>query len=183
MKINTTQLLLGSLISLVFACSAMAKKPSYVVDTSPIGKSNNGVITSDQFLELGSPTASSLRMEGEQSLKYGSLDKAVMVLQKSVELSPKDIDTRILYGQALEKKFLKQKTKDPVLYNFLLKQWLFVAKKSEFQDQTAIGLKHLINLAGVAPKRFEPEAKYLKKVLIPEDGSVKIAVGNDESED
>ena len=162
---------------------AYAKKPSYIVDTSSIGQSNNGVISSDQFLELGNPTSNALRMEGERSLKYGSVDKAIMVLQKSVEMSPDDIETRILYAQALEKKFLKEKEKSPKLYNFLIKQWLFVAKKSEFEDQTELGYKHLAHLTGSLPKRSESTAKYLKRVLIPEDGSVKVAVGNDESEE
>ncbi len=178
---KTSKLLI---LALVLAnSSAYAKNPSYVVDTSPIGKSNNGVVQSDQFLELGSPTSNSLRMEGEQSLKYGSLDKAIMVLQKSVEMSPDDVDTRILYAQALEKKFLKQKVKAPNLYNFLIKQWLFVARKSEFEDQAEIGTKHLAHLTGQLPKRYETEARYLKRVMIPEDGSVKIAVGNDESDE
>src|SRR5690349_20958257 len=126
-------LALGACLT-VFA-PAQAKDADFIVDTDSIGKSDNGVISSDQMLELGVPTSNGLRLEGEQSLRYGSLDRAIMVLQRSVEMSPMDMDGRIMYAEALEKKLMKQKERDPVLFNFLIKQWLFVAKKAEFYDQ------------------------------------------------
>jgi len=149
------------------------------VDTSDIGTDSHGVITSDQFLELGVPSANGLRIEGEQALRMGKVDRAVKVLQRSVELAPRDMDGRILYAEALEKKLLRQKDKerDPELFNFVVKQWLFVAKSAEFADQGQQGFNHLYKLTGTVPKRREKEKKYLERTLIPEDGSVKVKIG------
>lgn len=153
---------------------ATAKEDDFIMDTDGIGKSNNGVVTSDQFLELGVPTPNALRMEGEQSMRIGNLDRALTVLQRSVEMSPMDIDGRIMYAEALEKKLLKQRKRDPKLYNFIIKQWLYVAKKSEFADQSMQGINHIQGLTGTRPGRWEKEKKFLARVLVPEDAHVKI---------
>jgi hypothetical protein len=168
--------LVGLTLSVLLAPNAVAKE-DYIMDTSGIGKSHNGVVRSDQFLELGMGSANALRLEGESSLRNGHLDRAITVLQRSVEMAPMDMDGRIMYAQALEQKLISQKERDPALFNFLVKQWLFVAKKSEFADQAMQGRSHLVNLTGVAPKLFEKEPKYLARVLMPEDGSQQVALG------
>ena len=149
----------------------------FIMDTSSIGRSHNGVVSSEQFLELGMRTPSALRLEGENSLRMGNLDRAIMVLQRSVEMAPADMDGRILYAQALEQKLVGQKERDPALFNFCVKNWLYVAKKAEFPDQAFQGRSHLINLTGVMPGLFESERRFLAKVLLPEDGSTKVALG------
>jgi len=170
------QVLIGLAISVLLLPAARADD-DVIMDTSTIGKSHDGVVSSDQFLELGVNTANALRLEGENSLRLGHLDRAIMVLQRSVEMAPLDIDGRIMYAQALEQKLIRQKERDPRLFNFLVKQWLFVAKKSEFVDQSMQGRSHLINLTGLAPHRFETDRRYLTKVLLPEDGSTRVALG------
>ena len=170
----------NALISLaiaIFIAPAASAKEDFIVDTSSIGKTHNGVVSSEQFLELGMRTPNALRLEGENSLRMGNLDRAIMVLQRSVEMAPMDMDGRILYAQALEQKLIGQKERDPALFNFVVKQWLFVAKKAEFPDQSMQGRGHLVNLTGVAPKLFESTQKYLARVLLPEDGSTKVALG------
>jgi hypothetical protein len=183
-RINVNRLsLVGAAAVVIAATAGLAVNANevdqeFIVDTSPIGKSTHGVVTSDQFLELGVPTANSLRIEGEQSLRMGKLDRAIMVLQRSVEMAPMDMDGRILYAEALEKKLIKQKEKrDPALYNFVVKQWLFVAKNAEFADQGMQGFQHLYKIAGTVPKKFEKEKKYLERVLIREDGTEKVILG------
>jgi hypothetical protein len=148
----------------------------FIVDTSDVGHVDTGTVRSEQFLELGDPTSGALSLEGEKTLKHGNLDRAIMVLQRSVEMSPMDMDARVLYAEALEKKISKQKEKDPKLFNFLVKQWLYVYKTADFYDQTMQGLSHLTSLTGTQPKRFENEKKFLARVLLPEDGSVKVAL-------
>jgi len=155
---------------------AEKEDPDFIVDTSSIGKVDNGYVRSEQFLELGDPTSGALTLEGEKTLKSGDLDRAIMVLQRSVEMAPMDMQCRILYAQALEKKISKQKQKDPHLFNYLIKQWLFVYKQGDFYDETMEGMAHLNNLTHTLPKRFENDKKYLARVLIPEDGSVKVAL-------
>ena len=109
-------------------------------------------------------------------LRMGNLETALMTLQKAVELAPMDMDKRILYSQALEKKLATQEVKDPKLFNFLVKQWLFICRKSEFIDQTLEARSHLLHLTGTAPKAFERSQTFLARVLIPEDGSAKVAL-------
>lgn len=174
-RISWLALFFGTAWGIAWSCSASATE-EFVMDTSSIGKSN-GVIRSEQILELGVPTANALRLEGEQSMRLGSIDRAIMVLQRAVEMAPLDMDGRIMYAEALEKKLLKQKDKDPALYNFVVKQWLFVAKKADFLDQTHQALGHLMNLTGRKPGRLERSRTFLAKVLLPEDGSTMVALG------
>ena len=176
-KLTPGKTALGLLVWTILASCPVLAYEDYVVDTSDIGRDNHGVVTSDQFLELGVPSANGLRIEGEQALKMGKVERAIMVLQRSVEMAPRDMDGRILYAEALEKKLMRQKDRDPKLYNFLCKQWLFVAKMAEFADQGQQGYNHLYKLAGTVPKRWEKEKKYLGRILIPEDGSVKVTLG------
>ncbi len=182
-KIQTITLGLLLTASMTGFCSQCApaeeeKTPDYIMDTSSIGNSENGYIRSEQLLELGSPTPSALSIEGEQSLRQGSIDRALTVLQRSVEMAPLDIDSRILYAQTLEKKLMMEKDKkDPKLFNFCIKQWYCVYKKAEFLDQTMLGLSHVVELTGTQPKRFENAQKFFARVLLPEDGSVKVVIG------
>ena len=168
--------LLATTILLASAPAAFADDPSWIMDTSDIGKSN-GVIRSDQILELGQPTASALQLEGESAMRLGNLDRAIMILQRAVEMAPLDMDKRILYASALEKKLIAQRKRDPALFNFIVKQWLFVTKKSEFPDQALQGRSHLVNLTGRLPRMFEKTDKYLAQVLMAEDGSEKVILG------
>lgn len=180
-------ILVGSFMATSFSLPAQANdkdakkskndEPDFILDTSNLNKNTGGVISSEQFLELGQPTPSCYRLEGESSLRYGNLDRAILVLQRSVEMAPLDMDNRILYAEALERKLHEQKIKDPKLFNFVIKQWLFIAKKAEFPDQSVQGYGHLSNLTGRVPGRFEKPGKYLAKVLIPEDSKEKVVIG------
>jgi len=171
-------LLVSSAISaFVFAPDALASYDDIVVDTSQIGQDHHGVVNSDQFLELGVPSANGLRIEGEQAMRMGKLDRAIMVLQRSIELAPMDMDGRILYAEALEKKLIRSKPRDPALYNYVIKQWLFVAKSAEFADQGMQGYNHLLKVCGSVPKKWEKEKKFLARVLMPEDGNTPVQLG------
>jgi hypothetical protein len=151
--------------------AAYAESNDFIMDTSGIGQSHNGVVNSEQLLELGSDSANALTLEGESALHAGHIDRALTVLQRSIEMAPGDIDGRILYAQALEQKLTAEKVRDPALHNFCIKQWFFVFKKSEFPDQMIQARAHLVNLTGVAPRRWDNEQKYLAKVALPETGS------------
>jgi len=154
------------------------KKVDWIKDTSGIGQSNNGQVRSDQILELGTCPPSALQLEGEHAMRIGNIDTALTALQRSVEMAPLDMEKRLLYAQCLEKKLMGQKRKDPALYNFLIKQYLYIYRKAEFIDQTMQARAELVHLTGTAPKMFERSEKFLGRVLIPEDGSAKVALGN-----
>ena len=76
-------------------------------------------------------------------MRINNIERAITLLQKSVQLAPRDMDGHILYAEALEKKLAKQKDRDPALYNSVVKQWLYVAKNADFMDQANQGVKHL----------------------------------------
>jgi hypothetical protein len=153
-----------------------AKKVDWIKDTSGIGQSKEGQVRSDQILELGTCPPSALQLEGEHAMRIGNIDTALTVLQRAVEMAPLDMEKRLLYAQCLEKKLMAQKKKDPALYNFLIKQYLFIYRKAEFIDQTMIAKQALVHLTGTAPRSVEKSEKFLTRVLIPEDGSEKVAV-------
>ncbi len=153
---------------------ALAKAPA----PGPTSNATRSAVSSDRLLELDTQTPEALRLEGEQTMRNGNYDKAIAILKKSVDLSPSDMDGRLLYAEALEKKLFKQQDKDPVLYNFLVQQWAIVAKRARFLDQQMQGRAHLSALTGTAPRKFENEKHYLARVQIPEDGSVKVALGD-----
>jgi hypothetical protein len=174
-------------ISITFAtfpCSAKKTEdkptPDFIMDTSKISTEKKNV-TSDQNVEMGVPLPNKLRLEGENALRTGNLEHAITVLQKAVELAPNNMDGRILYAEALEKKLNGQLKKDPKLYNYLVKQWLYVARRSEFSDQRVQGYKHLEDMTGSVPKRMDSEKKYLHKVLKPEEETPSPEVAKGES--
>lgn len=149
--------------------------PSWIMDTSGVGRDHNGTVRSNQILEMGTMPANALHLEGENMLRRGDLDGALVDLQKAVEMAPMDIDKRVLYAQALEQKLMKQKPKDPKLYNFLVKQWFFIYKKAEFVDQSLQAKQHIMHLSGTIQKPWERDKTFLTRVMIPEDGSAQVA--------
>ena len=72
---------------------------------------------------------------------------------------------------------MEKDKKDPTLYNFIIKQWFFVYQKSDYLDQKMQGWSRIKQLTGTVPKAFEKPQKFLARVLIPEDGSVKVHIG------
>ena len=150
----------------------------FVMNTSSIDHAGrDGTVTSEQLLELGTPTADSLKLTAQECSRNGNLNKAIMNYQRAVEMDPSSVDTRVEYAAALEKKLRGQKDRDPKLFNFVVKQWLFVFHKADFLDEKQLGIDHLVSLTGVAPGRHERTRGYLAKVLMPEDGSRQVAFG------
>jgi len=183
------KILLGMAVLLMLSPAARAAgdedepHDSWVMDTDEIGQVRNGALRSDQMFEMGVPTASAMQLEGESSLRNGNIDRAIVALQKSIELAPLDPDKRTLYAEALEKKMMSQRSKDrdPRFYNFVLKQWLFVYQKADFPDQKVQAGGHLVQLTGQAPRLFERPQKYLARVLLPEDGSKPVVLGGEKN--
>ncbi len=151
---------------------SLARDIDFSQDTTPIVHGEQSLVTSDQMLDISTSNSSALRMEGEQLIRVNKIDKAVTVLAKSVEMSPADMDGRILYAEALEKKLAQQTTKNPQLFNLAVKQWLYVAKKGDYMDQKVQGLKHLSNICGSKPRMLETEDRFLSRVLRSEDQQV-----------
>lgn len=180
------EFLLG--LSLIFSVSQAAfaddsDRDHWIMDTSEIGQSRNGIIRNDQILEMGVPTASALQLEGESSMRMGNIDRAIVALQRAIELAPMDPDKRLLYAEALEKKLMSQKPKDrdPRFYNFVVKQWLFILQKADFPDQKVQAGSHLAALTGSTPRMWERPHKYLARVLLPEDSTKPVHLGGEKA--
>ncbi len=174
-----------SMLLMMPGSAALAQDGSdaWIMDTSEIGKSRNGIIRNDQILEMGVPTASALQLEGESSMRMGQIDRAIVALQRAIELAPLDSDKRLLYAEALEKKLMTTpvRQRDPRFYNFVVKQWLFIFQKADFPDQKMQAGGHLVQLTGSPPRMFERPHKYLARVLLPEDGSKPVVIGGAKS--
>jgi hypothetical protein len=176
--------------ALAVAAHGMLSQPSvardidFSQDTTPIVHAEQKPVSSDQMLDISTSSSSALRMEGEQLIRVNNIDKAVAVLARSVEMSPADIDGRILYAEALEKKLQRQTTRDPQLHNLAVKQWLYIAKKADYMDQKVQGIKHLTSICGSKPRMLETEDRFLARVLMPEenqqvaDGKTKTGAQN-----
>lgn len=172
-------LVLSMLLMLPVPAALADGEDSWIMDTSEIGRSRNGIIRNDQILEMGVPTASALQLEGESSMRMGQIDRAIVALQRSIELAPLDSDKRLLYAEALEKKLMStpQSKRDPRFFNFVVKQWYFILQKADFPDQKVQAGGHLVQLVGTAPRMFERPHRYLGRVLLPEDGSKPVVIG------
>ncbi len=168
------QLLLAMLLA-ALSQPVLARDSDFSQDTTPIAHREQSLVSSDQLLDIGTSTSSALRLEGEQSMRFNNIDRAVLVLGKSVEMSPADMDGRILYAEALEKKLMRQKTQDPQLHNLVVKQWLYIAKKADYMDQKMQGTKHLSSLTGQRPRMWETEDRFLARVLVPEGNAQQVA--------
>jgi hypothetical protein len=59
----------------------------------------------------------------------------------------------------------------------LIKQWYYVYQKLDYLDEKMQGWSHVKDLTSTVPKLFEKPQKFLARVLIPEDGSVKVKIG------
>lgn len=129
-----------------------------------------------------------LYMQAQMALRGDDLERAIKLGKKAVELDPEDMDARVVYGDALFRKYQNDKD-NTKLYNECVKTWLMV-HRNVVGSETGTGLKgvgiplankffedegrgilakkRLRTLCGRLPKFWETNRKYLKKVLIPE---------------
>jgi hypothetical protein len=137
-------------------------------------------------------SATALQFEGERALEVGNLERALTLLKRSMEIDDDDCNTRLIYAKTLEAKLRTQQERDPELFKECVKEWLIVMR-DEVGDQKGVGIhgvsflnsyyddedremlakKHLIKLAGSAPRAWETDAHYLAKVLRPSAALVK----------
>lgn len=149
------------------------KRPA---DTEEAVSNDHNSVTSDGFLDLGMSSADALRLEGEQCLRLNNVDRAIKVLTKAVEMAPSDMDGRILYAQALQRRLDGEVEKEPQLFNQVVKQWLYVLHESGSTEHQTLAAKALHGLTGKRARRFENEKKFLSRVLLPEPDATKVAL-------
>jgi len=128
----------------------------------------------------------SLSFLAENSLREGNVDKAIHLLKQALSMDNDDADAHALYAEALERKLRKQDEKDPELFNKCVREWLLVMR-NEVGEEKGMNVKgvgvpgiatfyrdedhniqarnHLVKLTGSAPRAWETNTKYLKRVL------------------
>jgi tetratricopeptide (TPR) repeat protein len=131
-------------------------------------------------------TPQSLAFLGENCLREGNIDQAINLLKESLSMDNDNADAHVWYAEALEKKLRKQDEKDPELFNKCVREWLLVMR-NEVGEEKGLGLggitppaigtfyrdedhnilakSHLIKLTGTAPRGWERNNDFLRRVL------------------
>lgn len=113
-----------------------------------------------------SPT--DLRNRASTYLKRDELDKAIELIERSIELQPEDTEGRQIYADALEKKLKTQTDPDPHTFNQCIKQWYYLYKNAEYPEMVNLAVNHLKNITGKSPYVWPTAKMYLSRVLMPE---------------
>lgn len=146
----------------------------------------------DLFTET---SARSLLMTARQCMRHHNYNKAIAFLSRAVKLDPDDPDVVCLYAEALEEKLSHQVEKDPDVFNLCVKNWLAIVRNEVgeekgttykgigigagyYQDEErTIRAKHSLKaLTGYAPKPWETNDRYLRRVLKPASTSVTATI-------
>jgi hypothetical protein len=152
-----------------------------------------GYIYSDQLLNFDHTSGDSILLQAETAKRHGDLEKAITLARKSLDMAPGCLDAHAFYAEVLESKLRKQTERDPEMFETCVKEWLIVLRNKvgdeagmnahgiavpfigtffEDEEHTIKARQHLIKLTGAAPKGWETDNKYLKKVLTASRESV-----------
>ncbi|MBX9573581.1 MAG: hypothetical protein K2X77_32060 [Candidatus Obscuribacterales bacterium] len=124
----------------------------------------------NQYGTLDSLGAASLRSHAKTHLKKGQIKTARKLAERAIELDSENTDGRQIYAEALRAILKRQSPRDPHTYNLCVKQWYWLSKHSEFDDDANAANAALKEITGVAPAVWLRPKSYLSKVLMPEDG-------------
>ena len=116
--------------------------------------------------------------EGERALKQGNIEKAIKYLRESVDENGTDLDTRVAFATALEKKYRAQEDKDPDLFRECLTHWLYAMRTIAPEEQGVGVLKflykdegrdmvaktHIKKLTGTLPRPWETDKRFIARV-------------------
>jgi hypothetical protein len=140
---------------------------------------SSGHITSEQLLESGNMSGPVSTMGADQAARFGGTDRAIAVLEHSLAKNSKNMDVRIQYAEVLEKKLRAQKKRDPKLYNMTLKQWLYISRNAEYDDEKTKGKRHLTALCGRASMPYQTARGFLANVVVPESNLSIVTIADE----
>lgn len=124
-------------------------------------------ISSSDLAFIGEENPEKLAAFGEKHLVAHNYDKAIAMFERAIELED-ELHTRCLYAEALEGKLKSVSDQDPILFNRCVKQWFYIFKHSDFQEDSKKAAAHLKALTGRAPTLVSLPGTYLPTVLLPE---------------
>lgn len=136
--------------------------------------------------QLSGRNAKMLLVEGQQAMRGGDLVNAMHKVKRSLELDDDDMDAHCLYADIMDEQLRAQTEKDPSLYNKCVDEWLGILRNRygeekgmrfrginpygdlyHDEERSDVAKKALLKLTGYAPKTFETDAHYLKRVSMP----------------
>jgi hypothetical protein len=145
---------------------------------------DNAVRSDEAVDSMGAGIVESARISSSYAIRNGRYDEAVRLTRESLKKNYDDMELHKLYAEALEGKLHISHNEDPQLFNECVKEWLIVLRNEvgeekgnsyhgisimghlfEDEEQSLKARTHLIDLTGKAPKPWETNAKYLRRVL------------------
>lgn len=180
------------LILFVLLCVLFQYRAARADEDEEDGKLPFGTVTSIEAFGGHGDNHEATMLAAQYSLREGNLEQAINLCRRALNQDDDDLDLHQLYAESLEKKLKRQVQKDPALFNECVKQWLIVLR-SEVGDEKGMswhGLSlpisrqyedeerqlparvHLTKLTGFAPKQWETDTKYLRRVCKPVDTTV-----------
>lgn len=123
----------------------------------------------NEYGTLDTLNAASLRSHAKNHMKKGHYKMARKLAEKAVAGDPENTDGRQIHAEALEAILKKQDPKDAHDFNLCVKQWFYLFRHAEFDDDRGVAAHHLKTLTGSTPQPWMKTKSYLSKVLMPEE--------------
>jgi len=141
----------------------------------------------DELVGEHNRSAHSYLTEAQRALRDGRIVKATALARKAMNADPQELDAHLVLAQALERRLDMQVEKDQRLLGECVRHWLVVLRAgvgeeagnnfkgagvldSLYRDDEHFmeAKEHLKKLVGRAPKAWETNERYVKKVLSPQ---------------
>jgi hypothetical protein len=146
-------------------------------------------------IEISNRSARMLFLEAEQTMRSGDSAAALRKVKHSLAIDNDDIDAHLLYAQLLEEKLRGQTERDPSLFNQCVEEWLNIMRNRygdekgmrykginpcgdlfNDEERSITAKRALTKLTGYAPKTFETDNHYMKRVSMPYSDKVSGAI-------
>lgn len=142
-------------------------------------------VTSIDAIMSGKPNGRALASAAEYCVQSEQYDKAIKLSRLALDKNYDDNEIHQVYAEALEGKLKEQVDRDPTLFNQCIKEWLIVLRQEtgdekgltvhgigipimgkfyEDDERVIPARQHLMKLTGSAPKFWETDNKYLKRI-------------------
>lgn len=141
----------------------------------------------DELVGEHNRSAHSYLTEAQRALRDGRIVRATDLARKALNADPEELDAHLVLAQALERRLDMQAEKDQRLLGECVRHWLVVLRSgvgeesgnnfkgagvldSLYRDDEHFmeAKEHLKKLVGRAPKAWETNERYVKKVLSPQ---------------
>lgn len=146
----------------------------------------------DEIIDPGKKRSMSAMIGAEFALRSNRVDRSIQLARRAMRQDPEDMDAHKALAEALDRKLEFQSEKDPAVFAECVKEYLVVMrngvgleKGTNFRgmgifdylyrddEYYEVARKRLKHLTGYAPKPWESNEKYLKRVLQPAETELR----------